>query len=203
MSFLRIAKKAEEVKMATREDTQQDTRENTQQTNGKGKRTVEPISETKPPNFIFKYLANPIMRRMLRSPKAKIGDMILLVTFTGRKSGKRFTTPVGYRKVGPNTLVLFTDSPWYKNLLGGAPVTVMVKGKEMSGWAVADNHLDDLVNETSEHLRARGLEGAREIGIMRLKFMPTDEELRVMLRDRAKITIELDGSNASSSNRAR
>ncbi len=39
-------------------------------------RKVRPISETKPPNFLFKYLVNPVMKRMLRSPKAKMGDMI-------------------------------------------------------------------------------------------------------------------------------
>lgn len=156
-----------------------------------GTRSVKPISETKPPKFIFKYLANPILKRVLRSPRAKIGEMILLLTFTGRKSGKKFTTPIGYRRVGDKTLVLFTDSPWYKNLLGGAPVTVMLKGREMSGWAVATHDTEQIVSETAQHLRSRGLQSAREIGIMNLKFMPTEDELRVMLRDRAKITIEL------------
>ncbi len=154
-------------------------------------RKVKPISETKPPHFIFKYLVNPIMKRMLRSPRAKIGDMILLLTFTGRKSGKQFTTPIGYRRVANNMLVLYTDSPWYKNLLGGAPVTVVLKGKEMSGWAVATDDTEQIVEETAEHLRRRGLQSAREIGFMSLKFMPTEDELRVMLRDRARITIEL------------
>ncbi|MDQ6695353.1 MAG: nitroreductase family deazaflavin-dependent oxidoreductase [Chloroflexota bacterium] len=153
-------------------------------------RSVKPISETKPPKFIFKYLANPILKQVLRSRRAKIGDMILLLTFTGRKSGRQFTTPIGYRRVGDKTLVLFTDSPWYKNLLGGAPVTLMLKGREMSGWAVASNDTEQIVRETVEHLRSHGLQGAREIGIMNLKFMPTEDELRVMLRDRAKITIE-------------
>lgn len=154
-------------------------------------RTVKPINETKPPRPLFKFVMNPIMRRLLRSPRSKAGEMLLLLTFTGRKSGKKFTTPVGYRKVGDNTLVLYTDSPWYKNLLGGAPVTVMLKGKEMSGWAVATDDKELIVRETAQHLSSRGLEGAREIGIMRLKFMPTEDDLRVMLRDRAKITIEL------------
>ncbi len=87
--------------------------------------------------------------------------------------------------------MLFTDSAWYKNLLGGAPVTVMLKGQDKSGWAVATDDTEAIVRETAEHLSSRGLQGAREIGIMNLKFMPTEEELRVMLRDRAKIIIDL------------
>lgn len=159
-------------------------------------RKVKPISETKPPGAIFKVV-NPIMRRVLRSPKAKIGDAILLLTFTGRTTGKKFTTPVGYRRTGDNTVVLYTDSPWYKNMLAGAPVEVVIKGEQMSGWAVATDDKELIVRETAEHLHKRGLQGAREIGIMRLKFVPTEDELRIMLRDRAKITIEL-GANARS-----
>lgn len=174
--------------MATHGETQQAGADK-----AKATRKVKPISETKPPNFIFKYLVNPIMTRMLRSPKAKAGDMILLLTFTGRKSGKKFTTPIGYSRMAgsDNTLVLYTDSPWYKNLLGGAPVTVVLKGKEMRGWAVAMDDLEQLVKETAQHLHSHGLKSAREIGIMNLKFIPTEDELRVMLRDRARITIEL------------
>lgn len=154
-------------------------------------RVVKPISETKPPKALFK-VANIFLKRMLRSPKAKIGDHILLLSFTGRKSGKQYSIPVGYRKMDDHTLVLFTDSPWYKNLRGGAPVQVLLKGRERTGRAVADADLDMLVRETAAHLRARGLAGAREIGIMGLKFLPTEDELRVMLRDRAKITVALD-----------
>ena len=154
-------------------------------------RAVRPINETKPPKALFKLVMNPIMHRVLRSPKSKVGEMILLITFTGRKSGKQFTTPIGYRKIDENTLVLYTDSPWYKNLVGGAPVTLTVKGKEMKGWAEATDDKDLIVKETARHLRSRGLEGAREIGIMRLKSMPTEDDLRVMLQDRAKITIKL------------
>ena len=154
-------------------------------------RVVKPISETKPPKALFKVI-NLIMPRVLRSPKAKIGDQILLLTFTGRKSGKQYSTPIGYRKIDDQTLILFTDSPWYKNLRGGAPVKVLLKGRERTGWAVADDDLDMLVRETAAHLRAHGLAGAREIGIMRLKFLPTEDELRIMLRDRAKITVTLD-----------
>lgn len=163
----------------------------TQAANSKS-RIVKPISETKPPGWLFKYFMNPIMKRVARSPRSKVGDVILLLTFTGRKSHKKFTTPVGYRRTGDSTLELYTDSPWYKNLLGGAPVTVAVKGQEHNGWATATDDKDLIVKGAAEHLRRHGLKAAREIGIMKLNFMPSEDELRVILRDRAKITVELD-----------
>ena len=45
----------------------------------------------------------------------------LLITFTGRKSGKRYTTPIVYLREG-DTFLVATNSPWWKNLRGGVPI---------------------------------------------------------------------------------
>ncbi len=60
----------------------------------------------------------------------------LLITFTGRRSGKQYTTPVAYLGEG-DTIILTTDSPWWKNLRGGAPVRLRVKGQDLTGTAEA------------------------------------------------------------------
>ena len=53
----------------------------------------------------------------------------MLVTFTGRKSGKRFTTPVRYVRTG-ETIRCFTsaENQWWRNLRGGADVILRVEG---------------------------------------------------------------------------
>lgn len=55
---------------------------------------------------------------------------ILLLTFTGRKSGQTFTTPLRY--VRHNDSLRCFSSPeakWWSNLRGGAKVEVVVEGK--------------------------------------------------------------------------
>jgi deazaflavin-dependent oxidoreductase (nitroreductase family) len=82
---------------------------------------------------------NPFMAWLLRSPlHFFVSNAILLLSVTGRKSGAIYTTPVQYRRVG-DTVYTFTNQTrtWWKNLRGGAPVTMIVKGKRVQGTANA------------------------------------------------------------------
>ncbi len=46
-------------------------------------------------------LINPMMIALMRSPlHAAVSKDILALTFTGRRSGRRFTTPVSYLRQG-------------------------------------------------------------------------------------------------------
>ncbi|HZT98682.1 MAG TPA: nitroreductase family deazaflavin-dependent oxidoreductase [Ktedonobacteraceae bacterium] len=87
-------------------------------------------AERQPPQ-----IANQIVALLLRSPMHRlISNTLLLLTFTGRKSGKEYSIPLGYGRQG-NTLTLFTDHPWYKNLLARPTVKVRLQGKERTGTA--------------------------------------------------------------------
>jgi deazaflavin-dependent oxidoreductase (nitroreductase family) len=75
-------------------------------------------------------VANALPKLILRSPlHGFMSKQLLLLTYTGRKSGKRYTVPITYVKVG-NTLLLVTDRPWWKNVRGGTQVQVWLKGKK-------------------------------------------------------------------------
>ncbi len=151
---------------------------------------ARPAMETKPPKFVMR-LGNVVMKRMLRG---KMGDSIMLITFTGRKSGKTFTTAIGYTREG-NTLTAFTDSPWQKNLIGGAPVTITIKGKEIKGHATPLSDQDQLMEYVKRHLQSGDLQAPRRMGVsLPQGYLPTDDELRIILRDRMLISIELQDS---------
>ncbi len=78
---------------------------------------------------------NQVMSFLLHSPlQGALGSQLVLLTFTGRKSGKTYTTPLGYTKRG-DIVVLFTDHAWYKNLLEHPSVTLRLQGKELKGNA--------------------------------------------------------------------
>src|SRR4028118_1236877 len=47
---------------------------------------------------------------------------------TGRKTGKQYTIPISYIQDG-DLLTCYTASVWWKNVRGGAPVTVVLRGQ--------------------------------------------------------------------------
>ena len=84
---------------------------------------------------------NKVMTGMLRSPLHRVvSGSIMLITFTGCKSGKSYTTPISYT-LDNGQVTAFTHAKWWRNLVGGAPVTLNIKNKEYQGHAdvVADD----------------------------------------------------------------
>jgi hypothetical protein len=66
---------------------------------------------------------------------------IAILSYTGRRSGRSFSTPVAYRRSG-DTITVNANLPqtktWWRNFLGdGGPVTVQFDGTEHTGHAVA------------------------------------------------------------------
>jgi deazaflavin-dependent oxidoreductase (nitroreductase family) len=99
-------------------------------------------------------IVNRTMKFMLRSPLHSIVDKkILLITFTGRKSGKTYTTPVSYSQAG-DQVVIFTHADWWRNLRGDAPVTLRIRGQELPGLAelIAEDK-QAVAAGLAEHLR--------------------------------------------------
>ncbi len=76
---------------------------------------------------------NKAMKAVLRSPlHGMVSKGVLLITFTGRKSGKNFTTPVSYSQDG-DLLYIFSHAAWWKNLRPDEPVTLRLRGKDVPG----------------------------------------------------------------------
>jgi hypothetical protein len=76
---------------------------------------------------------NNTMKFMLRSPMhGLVSKNILLITFTGCKSGKTYTTPVCYSQEG-NQIHIFTHAKWWKNLCNCTSVTLRLRGREVQG----------------------------------------------------------------------
>lgn len=86
---------------------------------------------------LLNRMANIAMKPLLQSPLHHlVSGRLMLISFTGRRTGKIYTTPVEYQRQG-DTVLLFTqkDRQWWKNLEGGAPVTIWLRGQELRGKA--------------------------------------------------------------------
>ena len=74
---------------------------------------------------------NPVVKKILRSPlHGVLSQNTLLLEFTGRKSGRKLSTPVSYH-LTDGIAHCFTRKSfvWWKNLNSGEPVYVTIKGK--------------------------------------------------------------------------
>jgi F420H(2)-dependent quinone reductase len=87
-----------------------------------------------PPKALFRTM-NRIHIGLYRASKGKIlgaiaGSPVLLLTVTGRKTGKTRTVPLVYTRDGDVYAVIASDHPgWYSNLHSAAQGTIEVKGQ--------------------------------------------------------------------------
>lgn len=137
-------------------------------------------AQNKPPALWrwFMKVQNPFMKWLLRSPlHGVVSRMYLLITFTGRKSGAIYTTPVQYAQDGDMLTIITREGyTWGKNLRGGADVHIHLRGKTYPA------HADTLTDpETINSLLAKiypGLSAER-----RERFAPGKVAIILQLRD--------------------
>ena len=135
------------------------------------------VITSRAPDLRVMRLFNPVMRILLRSPFHRLlSEQILLLTYTGRRSGRQYTLPVGYAQDGEALLVVCQHSElkrWWRNLRGGAPVAVLLRRQQVAARA-------DVIEEPAavaaevERLIARF--GAKEAS--RKLYMSLDVPLR-------------------------
>ncbi|MBM3144615.1 MAG: nitroreductase family deazaflavin-dependent oxidoreductase [Chloroflexi bacterium] len=80
---------------------------------------------------------NPLMRQLLNSPlHSLVSKNMMLITYTGRKSGKTYTTPVSCLEIEGALYTLSSrERVWWRNLRGGAEVSLRLQGKNIPARA--------------------------------------------------------------------
>ena len=114
-------------------------------------------------------LVNAFPSIIIRSPlHAIMSSKYAIIEFKGRKSGRLYRTPVAYVRDG-DRILMSTDSPWYRNVAGGAHVRMLVRGRTVEGIADTVTDADtsaailrQLVDAIPSYSRPAGL--AREDG---------------------------------------
>lgn len=143
----------------------------------------------------MKWWYNPIVKWVLRSPlHGLLSRYFTIVTYTGRKSGGQFSVPVNYaRHDDALTIVSQRERVWWRNLYGGAHVSVRLRGKERPGEAevVTDG---ERVGERLLTLSRADPRYARGFGItLDADGRPTDlAQVARAARDRVAVWIQLD-----------
>jgi hypothetical protein len=78
---------------------------------------------------IFAVL-NPIMRFLLRFPwRTPMQERLLLLMFTGRKSGRQYTVPISFAEAADGSLLVPGGGAWKWNLGEGRRVQLLLRGR--------------------------------------------------------------------------
>jgi deazaflavin-dependent oxidoreductase (nitroreductase family) len=135
---------------------------------------------------------NDFMAWVLRSPfHGMLSDGMMLITVTGCKTGKTYTTPVGYYLQDEYLWVLTSrERKWWRNLQGGAKVQLLLRRKPVEG--MADVELDEKSVEARmvEYLR-HVPQAAKPMGIRMENKIPNAEDVARTAKERLFIRIDL------------
>ena len=122
---------------------------------------------------------NPVIAALLRSPlHPLVSSGVLLLTVTGRRSGRRYSIPVGYQREGNDLIVMVSEArrkQWWRNYRDPAPTSVRLRGRDRTGSA-------ELVKPRSDEFRARADETLRRVPWMRRVFHVADYDPNTGLR---------------------
>jgi len=120
---------------------------------------------------LYNRIVNPLVRPVLRSPlHPLLSRTLMLLTFRGRRSGRSYTVPVQYAREGSTVIVYAGGSAgktWWRNLAGGAEVTLRIKGRDLRGHAVAVMDDREAVADGLRIWLRRFPSGARRLGVAR------------------------------------
>ena len=144
------------------------------------------------PLWIFKVM-NPIMKGLLRSPLHRLlSGTLMLITYTGRKTGKQYTIPIGYFAWGEGELMSFSSARWWTNLRGGTPVTLLLKGRRVQAVPTVIEKREAVIDTLEEFIKRLGPRAARRlpIGLPRYRES-TRDDLRNVPRGIALVHFQL------------
>ncbi len=141
-----------------------------------------PVKDARPPRGVIRAI-NPLMRAILRSPAHRLlSKNLMLLTVTGRKTGRAYTVPVGRHQAPDGTFVLSASGGWRHNLRGGCDVGVHLDGRARKGHAVLEEDLDRAATAFKKMLDDAG---ARALGVKVSVGRPvTVEEIKPVLAHR-------------------
>lgn len=137
-------------------------------------------------------ILNKVTTALLRSPlHFLVSGNLLLITFTGRKSGKQFTTPVTYTQKG-DVVRVFSNQRWWRNLVGGAAVTVRLRGSDIAGHAEVVQDGQVVLDEIADYLASNGVKRAFMINLpLDAARTPSADEIAQAARGHIVVRIAL------------
>jgi deazaflavin-dependent oxidoreductase (nitroreductase family) len=152
--------------------------------------------------WFMKTFVNPVVRLILRSPLHGIfSASVLLLIYRGRKSGREYSLPVEYAQEG-DVVTILPGMPekktWWRNLRGGAPVELVLRGGRVSGYAVVLHSEQDeaaLMAALASYFRRFPTAAQRRQIRSKPDGSYAEEDLRQAAKDTILVSVKLDSES--------
>jgi deazaflavin-dependent oxidoreductase (nitroreductase family) len=147
------------------------------------------VEDSRPPKAVLR-IVNPVLVALLRSGLHRLASKnLMLLTVTGRKSGRSYTMPVTRHEQPDGTLVVSAAGGWRHNLREGADVRVTLDGRERTAHVRLE---EDPARATEVFKGLLGRAGARAVGVkVNVEHSPTAGEIKPVLAHRVIAYLEL------------
>jgi deazaflavin-dependent oxidoreductase (nitroreductase family) len=133
---------------------------------------------------------NDFVTFLLRTPLHVFLGNTMLITVTGCKTGKKYSTPVGFYREGDALWVLSSrDRTWWRNLKQRPDVCLLLKGKTVhaSGEAELDEKaVEERMLDYVGHMPL----AAKSLGIRMENNIPNAEDVRRAAGERLFVKIQ-------------
>jgi hypothetical protein len=151
------------------------------------------MSDRRRPPLRLLRAVNRFVKPILTSPlHPLLSGRVMLLSYTGRTSGRTYTTPVGYFAWGDGTLLSFSSSGWWRSLRDGRTVRLRLRGRWVDAFPVVEESPEARVELLAEFVRRYGPRLARRFYLdVPRDRPPTREELLRAASDRAVVRFRL------------
>ena len=135
---------------------------------------------------------NDFVKFFLRTPLHVFMGNTMLITVTGRKTGVKYTTPVGFYRDG-GLLWVITDRrrTWWRNVKDGAEVEMRIRGKDVTGFAEAILDEETVATQVMEYVRQSPM-SAKALGVRVENGEPHPEDAARLAKERLFVRIKLN-----------
>jgi len=139
---------------------------------------------------------NDFVKIMLRSPLHALLGNTMLITVTGRKTGRKITTPVNYSRLGDTLWILSTrDRTWWRNIKPGAAVSLRLNGREVPGSAELVMDEAKVAAQVGQYV-GQLPSSASPLGIRMKNGVPDAEDTARLARDRLFVKVLIEPTTA-------
>jgi deazaflavin-dependent oxidoreductase (nitroreductase family) len=133
---------------------------------------------------------NDFVKFFLRTPLHVFMGNTMLITVTGCKTGRKYSTPVGFYHEGDILWVISSrDRTWWRNVKNGADVTLLLNGKTVRAFARAELNEKDVEIHLLKYVQQMPML-ARSLGIRMENKIPNAEDITHVAKERLFIKVK-------------
>ncbi|HSL30504.1 MAG TPA: nitroreductase/quinone reductase family protein [Anaerolineales bacterium] len=134
---------------------------------------------------------NDFVTFFLRTPLHVFLGNTMLITVTGRKSGKPYSTPVGFYRKGSDLWILTSrERTWWRNVRHGAPVSLLLHGRVMKAYAEAELDERTVEERLCDYVRHVPM-SARSLGIRMQQGAPLSQDISRIAKEKLFVKVSI------------